>query len=392
MNQIARKLIVETPIYDYDITVEEQNRGSEMRYYISGPYMQYDTKNKNNRKYIKEEMLNDVERFQREMIDTGRAGGELGHCVPSSYKILTTDGWKVLSDIDDNEEIYSLNIETDEIEKEVISQKIKQSYKGKMIRIKGAAMDAIFTPNHRILLEDNVGGKRSYVTAQEIKDNDKDVGFLGKRLVRKNDEFQHDKEPFSFKVTNYGRTLDSHEITEEEYDGEIGCVVAPKNSNWYCMDENGKTFWTGNSTEPEIDLSRLCHKILSLEHDEKGKHFIGRSLVLSTPSGKILESLIKDKVKTGMSTKALGQIKESNDSNIVTNFYLVGVDAVYDPSYSSAFVNGILESKEFIINSDNKFEQAYDKFESGLSKYPSRYRDEINKHIQEQVLRFLQAL
>ena len=225
MNQIARKLIVETPIYDYDITVEEQNRGSEMRYYISGPYMQYDTKNKNNRKYIKEEMLNDVERFQREMIDTGRAGGELGH-----------------------------------------------------------------------------------------------------------------------------------------------------------------------STEPEIDLSRLCHKILSLEHDEKGKHFIGRSLVLSTPSGKILESLIKDKVKTGMSTKALGQIKESNDSNIVTNFYLVGVDAVYDPSYSSAFVNGILESKEFIINSDNKFEQAYDKFESGLSKYPSRYRDEINKHIQEQVLRFLQAL
>lgn len=225
MTHISRKLIVEAPIYEYNVTFEEQNRDTEKRIYITGPYMQYDTLNKNNRKYLKEEMLRDVERFNREMIDTGRAGGELGH-----------------------------------------------------------------------------------------------------------------------------------------------------------------------STNPEIDLSKLCHKIVGLKHEESGKHFIGKSMILSTPSGKILESLIKDGVRTGMSTKALGQIQESEQGNVVNNFYLVGVDAVYDPSYASAFVNGILESKEFIINSDNRFEEVYEKFQKGLGKYPSQYRDDINKHIQEQVLRFLNSI
>lgn len=148
-----------------------------------------------------------------------------------------------------------------------------------------------------------------------------------------------------------------------------------------------------HSADPEINLERVSHRIVSLKPE--GNTYIGKSMVTnSVPCGKILEGLIKDGVRIGMSTKALGQIDESQDeSNVVKNFMLIGVDAVHDPSCTSAFVNGILENKEFIIKHNGKpSEIAYEIFEKKLAKYPSQYRDQINEHVENAIANFLNSL
>lgn len=148
-----------------------------------------------------------------------------------------------------------------------------------------------------------------------------------------------------------------------------------------------------HSEKPEIDLGRVSHRILSLRSE--GNTYIGKSMVTSnTPCGKILEGLIEDGVRIGVSTKALGQIDESSDGgNTVRNFMLIGVDAVHDPSCTAAFVNGILENKEFIVSTNGETsEYAYEVFEGKLAKYPSTYRSQINEHIELAIANFLNSL
>lgn len=149
-----------------------------------------------------------------------------------------------------------------------------------------------------------------------------------------------------------------------------------------------------HSSNPDVDLGKLADKIISLERDKSDPDFyIGKSLILSTPSGKILESLVHDGVKFGKSTKCLGQISESSDGyNRVRSPIVLLVDNVFDPSVATAFVNGILENKEYIISDDGRVAEAYGKLEKKLSKYPSRHRDAINEYIRESLERFLKSL
>lgn len=147
-----------------------------------------------------------------------------------------------------------------------------------------------------------------------------------------------------------------------------------------------------HSEKPEIDLDRISDRIVSLKNE--GSTFIGKSMVTtSTPCGKILEGLIEDGVRIGKSTKALGQIEESNGDKFVKGFMLMSVDSVHDPSCTKAFVNGILENKEFIISVNGSVsEVAYEEFEKKLSKYPSKYRSEINEHVENAINAFLRSL
>jgi len=148
-----------------------------------------------------------------------------------------------------------------------------------------------------------------------------------------------------------------------------------------------------HSDKPDMDLERLAHKILSLEQDSSNPdYYIGKSMVLSSPFGKILESHIKDNMKFGMSSKCLGQIKESSLGNTVKSPILIGIDSVYDPSIGHKFVNGILENREYIIGDDGKIAEAYEKLDKKLAKYPSQYRSEINQYIFESFQRFLKDI
>lgn len=152
--------------------------------------------------------------------------------------------------------------------------------------------------------------------------------------------------------------------------------------------ENRSMGELNHPTTAEVDLERACHMVTDIW--QEGNVFYGKSKVLSTPCGQIVSSLINDGVKVGMSSRALGQLtEESNGVNRVSDLKLVAVDCVSDPSCPKAFVNGILESKQFILNSDGKFSETYDKFEESLETLPKK---ELDLYLREQVLEFLNKL
>ena len=115
----------------------------------------------------------------------------------------------------------------------------------------------------------------------------------------------------------------------------------------------------------------------------------GKSKVLSTPLGEVMKSLIRDGVKMGMSSRALGQLEEKDGVNHVSNMKLITIDAVADPSAPGAFVNGILESKSFVIKQDGRFEEVYDIFENKLSSLP---RKDVDLYLREQIILFINSI
>jgi hypothetical protein len=151
-----------------------------------------------------------------------------------------------------------------------------------------------------------------------------------------------------------------------------------------------------HSTEADIKLERLAHKIVDLKRDSSNPdYFVGKSEVITAnPSGKILEGLIKHNLRFGLSTKCLGSVTESaeDNANYVKSPIILSVDAVYEPSANSEFVNGILENKQYIISDDGKVAEAYEKLEKKLAKYPSHHRDAINSYIRESVEKFLKSI
>lgn len=138
----------------------------------------------------------------------------------------------------------------------------------------------------------------------------------------------------------------------------------------------------------DVDLGRACHLVTELYQD--GNVFYGKSKVLSTPTGLIVRSLINDGVKVGMSTRGLGQlVSENNGYNRVKDFRLVAVDCVADPSFSKAFVNGILESKQYVLNKDGSFEEKYDNFENNIKSLPLKNNEE---YLRKTIVDFISKL
>ena len=143
-------------------------------------------------------------------------------------------------------------------------------------------------------------------------------------------------------------------------------------------------------TTADVDLERACHLVTEMSQD--GNVFHGKSKVLSTPTGLIVRSLINDGVRVGMSSRALGQlIPESGTEGVnrVKDFKLVAIDCVADPSFPKAFVNGILESKQYVVNKYGQFEEAYDNFEKTISNLPLKNRNEFLK---TNMLKFIKGL
>jgi hypothetical protein len=135
---------------------------------------------------------------------------------------------------------------------------------------------------------------------------------------------------------------------------------------------------------PDVSLERACHIVTELRNE--GNVYIGKSKLLSTPSGLIVQALIDDGVKIGMSTRALGKLNEQyNGTSRVSDFRLVAVDCVADPSCPKAFVNGILESKEYVLAEDGKFEESYDSFQDKISRLP---RKNVEDYLKEQIIDF----
>lgn len=140
-------------------------------------------------------------------------------------------------------------------------------------------------------------------------------------------------------------------------------------------------------TTADVDLERACHIVTELY--EEGNVFYGKSKVLSTPCGMIVRSLINDGVKVGMSSRALGTLEEGSSHNTVRNLKLVAIDCVADPSFPKAFVNGILESKQWVVTDNGKYEEVYENFEKSLKTLPKR---DVDTFLREHILKFLQSI
>ena len=104
----------------------------------------------------------------------------------------------------------------------------------------------------------------------------------------------------------------------------------------------------GHPDGPQINLDRVSHKIVELR--QEGNNFIGKAQILSTPMGKIAESLLGEGVKLGVSSRGMGSIVNRDGINVVGEDFMLATaaDIVADPSAPDAFVDGIMEGKEWV--------------------------------------------
>jgi hypothetical protein len=182
----------------------------------------------------------------------------------------------------------------------------------------------------------------------------------------------------------------------------IGCNQVNKNRRMYNLDETreevnryisemvtpGRAMGELNHpSSAEVNLERACHLVTELYESDNA--FFGKAKVLSTPMGQILRALINDGVKVGMSTRALGSLQEESSYNLVKNMKLVAIDAVADPSFPKAFVNGILESKQWVVSDNGKYEEIYENFEKSIGKLP---KHDMGSYLKDQILKFINSL
>ena len=104
----------------------------------------------------------------------------------------------------------------------------------------------------------------------------------------------------------------------------------------------------GHPEGPTVNLERVSHMITSLEPD--GKNFIGEAKIMATPMGEIVKNLMDEGAKLGVSSRGMGSLDQKGGASYVRDdFYLAtAADIVADPSAPNAFVEGIMEGKEWV--------------------------------------------
>ena len=123
-----------------------------------------------------------------------------------------------------------------------------------------------------------------------------------------------------------------------------------KNYNKKFVEQNRAFGELGHPEGPTVNLERVSHMITKLHPD--GKNFIGEAKIMDTPMGKIVKNLMDEGGKLGVSSRGMGSLDSKNGANYVRDdFYLAtAADIVADPSAPNAFVEGIMEGKEWIWN------------------------------------------
>jgi len=126
----------------------------------------------------------------------------------------------------------------------------------------------------------------------------------------------------------------------------------------------------GHPEGPTVNLDKVSHMVTSLQPE--GKNFIGEAKVMSTPMGKIVQNIMDDGGKLAVSSRGMGSLSKKNGANYVNDdFYLAtAADIVADPSAPNAFVEGIMEGKEWVWNNGLLQEQEV-----------ARIKDEMEQNI-----------
>ena len=128
----------------------------------------------------------------------------------------------------------------------------------------------------------------------------------------------------------------------------------------------------GHPDGPTVNLERVSHMITKLYPD--GKNFIGEAKIMDTPYGKIVKNLIDEGAKLGVSSRGMGSLEPQRDMHVVKDdFYLAtAADIVADPSAPNAFVEGIMEGKEWIWDNGKIREMDIEAYKRELNKKYAR--------------------
>jgi hypothetical protein len=163
--------------------------------------------------------------------------------------------------------------------------------------------------------------------------------------------------------------------------------VAKYNENYV---EKGRALGElGHPDGPTINLDRVSHLITSLKREDN--NFIGKARILDTPMGNIAKSLLDEGVRLGVSSRGLGSIREENGLKIVADDFMLATaaDIVADPSAPDAFVNGIMEGKEWVWNNGAIKEQTVEQIKRRIDRAARMQMEEVKLSAFHQ---FLQSL
>ena len=152
------------------------------------------------------------------------------------------------------------------------------------------------------------------------------------------------------------------------------------------VNENRAFGELGHPDGPTVNLERASHMITSLKPE--GKNFVGQATILKTPMGRIVENLMDAGGKLGVSSRGMGSLEQKNGANYVKNdFYLAtAADIVADPSAPNAFVQGIMEGKEWVWDNGALIE-------GELVRMKKRINENVRKkHANQDALEFARFL
>lgn len=127
---------------------------------------------------------------------------------------------------------------------------------------------------------------------------------------------------------------------------------------------------------PTVNLDKVSHRITEMNWD--GNNVVGKALILNTPMGNIVKGLLDGGVQLGVSTRGMGSLENRNGTMYVKDdFILSTVDVVQDPSAPEAFVNGIMEGREWIWDNGVIVPQVIERIETEIKKAPKKDLHEV---------------
>ena len=146
----------------------------------------------------------------------------------------------------------------------------------------------------------------------------------------------------------------------------------------------------GHPDGPTVNLERVSHLITKLDGDGKG-NYVGEAKITDTPYGKIVKSLIDEGAQLGVSSRGMGSLENKGGTNYVkSDFYLAtAADIVADPSAPQAFVNGVMEGKEWIWDNGIIKEQDVSEIKEQIERETRERQAKAEAHAFESFMRKL---
>ena len=162
-----------------------------------------------------------------------------------------------------------------------------------------------------------------------------------------------------------------------------------KNYNTKYIEKGRALGELGHPDGPTINLDRVSHLITSLK--QEGNNYVGKARLLDTPMGNIAKNLIDEGVKLGVSSRGLGTIRERDGVKVVMDDFMLATaaDIVADPSAPDAFVNGIMEGKEWIYNNGSIQEQTVEQIKKRIDNAALNQMEQVKLSAFNQYLQSL---